>query len=313
MKNLNILFMVKRKIKKKLVFLGDPNSINIELITKSFNFLKNRVHYILICNKKDLFKSQFFKNSKIKINEILDPLSFDNYDKNFLNIFNVENISNRKDLILLNQIKICNELANFTNLDLVTMPVSKALFKKKNKFIGMTEYLGQLNKRTTVMLMSGDKFSIIPITTHINLKNIYKIIEINYMSSILKKILTFLKDSNFNKSFKEIKFLCYNPHCGEEGSLGKEDILIKKLINKFKKIKGPYPADSAFNKIDKGTLFISTYHDQALIPFKILNKKSVNMTLGLNYRRLSPTHGTATNIKKKYIANNESYLTCLLF
>ena len=85
------------------------------------------------------------------------------------------------------------------------------------------------------------------------------------------------------------------------------------MINKFKKIKGPYPADSAFNKINKGTLFISTYHDQALIPFKILNKKSVNMTLGLNYRRLSPAHGTAINIKKKYVANNKSYLSCLLF
>ncbi len=312
MKNLNILCMIKRKI-KKLVFLGDPNSINIELITKSFNFLKNKVYYILICNKKDLFKSQFFKNSKIKVNEILGPLSFDSYNKKCLNIFNVENISNRKDLNLLNQIRICNELANLTNHDLITMPVNKAVFKKKNKFIGMTEYLGQLNKRTTVMLMCGDKFSIIPITTHINLNNIYKIIETNYLSSILKKILTFLKDPNFIKSFKEIKFLCYNPHCGEEGSLGKEDILIKKLIDKFKKIKGPYPADSAFNKIDKGTLFISTYHDQALIPFKILNKKSVNMTLGLNYRRLSPTHGTATDIKKKYLANNESYLTCLLF
>ncbi len=279
--------MVKRKIKKKLVFLGDPNSINIELITKSFNFLKNKVYYILICNKKDLFKSQFFKNSKITINEILDPLSFDNYNKKCLNIFNVENISNRKDLILFNQIKICNELANFTNLDLVTMPVNKALFKKKNEFIGMTEYLGQLNKRTTVMLMYGDKFSIIPITTHINIKNVYKIIKTNYISSILKKILTILEDTNFNLSFKEIKFLCYNPHCSEEGSLGEEDILIKKIINKYKNIKGPYPADSAFNKINKGTVFISTYHDQALIPFKILNKKSVNMTLGLNYRRLN--------------------------
>ena len=68
-----------------------------------------------------------------------------------------------------------------------------------------------------------------------------------------------------------------------------------------------------FKKIKKNTLFISTYHDQALIPFKILNKKSVNITLGLNYRRLSPAHGTAKDIKNKNIADNTSYLKCLLF
>ena len=65
--------------------------------------------------------------------------------------------------------------------------------------------------------------------------------------------------------------------------------------------------------IKKNTLFISTYHDQALIPFKIINKKSLNMTIGLNYRRLSPAHGTAKNIKFKNIADNTSYITCLLF
>ena len=120
----------------------------------------------------------------------------------------------------------------------------------------MTEYLGQLNKKTTVMLMYGDKFSIIPITTHINIKNVYKAIETNYISSILKEILTFLRDSNFILSFKEIKFLCYNPHCSEEGSLGKEDILIKKIINKFKKIKG-LSSRQRFNKINKGLIYIN--------------------------------------------------------
>ena len=67
------------------------------------------------------------------------------------------------------------------------------------------------------------------------------------------------------------------------------------------------------NNIKKNTLFISTYHDQALIPFKIINKKSLNMTIGLNYRRLSPAHGTARNIKFKNISDNTSYITCLLF
>ena len=53
------------------------------------------------------------------------------------------------------------------------------------------------------------------------------------------------------------------------------------------------------------------YHDQALIPFKILNQKGINLTMGLNYRRLSPAHGTANDIKFKNIADVSSYLACM--
>ena len=113
--------------------------------------------------------------------------------------------------------------------------------------------------------------------------------------------------------FKELKFLCYNPHCGENSTLGNQDLLISQIINKyFKNILGPLPADSAFKKFNKNTLFISTYHDQALIPFKIINKKGFNLTLGLTYLRLSPTHGTALNIKYKNQSSNKSYLACML-
>ena len=310
---LGILFMIKQKIKKKIVFLGDTNSINIELVIKSFDLLKNKVHYIIICNKSDILKNLFFKRSKLKINEILDPLNFKNYKKNYLNIFNINNISNKKYLNLLNQIQISNNIANLTKYDLITMPINKYVFKKKIKFIGMTEYLGYLNKKQTVMLMHGDKFSVIPITTHINVKNIHKFITPKYLNSFLKNFFEYLKEIKKNINFNEIKFLCYNPHCGEKGSIGKEDILLKKLIKKFKNVHGPQPADSAFIKFKRSTLFISTYHDQVLIPFKMINNKSFNLTLGLRYRRLSPAHGTASDIKQKYIAENSSYLTCLLF
>ena len=177
----------------------------------------------------------------------------------------------------------------------------------------MTEYLGFLNKKQTSMLMYGDSFSTIPITTHINLKTISKFINFKFLNSYLENVLYNLKKKNYGLNYKEIIFLCYNPHCGESGTLGAEDILIKKIIKNFKKIKGPYPADSAFDINKKNRLYISTYHDQSLIPFKILNKKSLNLTLGLNYRRLSPAHGTAKDIKNKYVADNTSYLTCQLF
>ena len=87
--------MKKQEIKRKYIFLGDVESINIEIIIKSFEFLKNKVNYILICNKNDFIKNSYYKKSNIKINEILDPLSFNNYNRSQLNIFNIENISKK--------------------------------------------------------------------------------------------------------------------------------------------------------------------------------------------------------------------------
>ena len=300
--------MQKAKIKNKYVFLGDEDSINIEIILKSFQYLKNKVNYLLICNK-----DVFTKKTNIRINEIFDPISFKGYKKDELNIFNVLDISDKKYENLLNQIKIANNLANLTKYDLITLPVNKALFKQNIKFTGMTEYLGKLNNKSTIMLMHGDKFSVIPYTTHINIKFIHKFIKSKYLLLFIRNLLKNIENKIYGLYFNEIRFLCYNPHCGENGTLGNEDLLIKKIISKFKKIKGPFPADSSFNKIKKSTLLISSYHDQVLIPFKILNKKSINLTLGLKYRRLSPAHGTAKDIKNKNLADNSSYLTCQLF
>ena len=305
--------MTKQNIKKKYLFLGDVDSINIELVIKSFSILRNKVNYILICNKKDLLRSNYFKRKKLEINEILDPIGFLNYKKNKLNVFNINNISKKKYLNLLNQIQISNNLANSTKYDLITMPIDKSIFKKEINFTGLTEYFGKINKKTTVMLMHGDKFSVIPMTTHINLKDVSKYLSSRNVEFFINNIFNNLKRKIYDLNFTDIKFLCYNPHCGENNTLGNEDIMIKKIIKKKKLIKGIFSADSIFINFKISTLFISTYHDQALIPFKILNKKSLNLTLGLNYRRISPAHGVARDIKKKYIADNTSYLKCLLF
>ena len=299
-------------MKKKLVFVGDTDSINIELIDKSHNSLKNKVEYILLCNTRDVSKYLKKLGSKLSINEIYNPLNFQNYKKNYLNCFNIEDISKEKYKNLINQINISNYLANASKIDLITLPINKSLFKKKIEFIGMTEYLAKINKKKTFMIMHGEKFSIIPLTTHINLKNVNKFLNKKFLQLNLNEILKQIEKKIYNLNFKSIKFLCYNPHCSENGTIGNEDRILSKLISNFKNVSGPYPADSVFNNLkDKYSLFISMYHDQALIPFKILNKKGINLTLGLEYKRLSPAHGTASDIKFKNIANNSSYLTCM--
>ena len=299
-------------MKKKFVFIGDIDSINLEIINKSHRLLKNKVQYILLGNKSDIFTYLKKIQSKLDINEIINPLDFKNYNSNSLNLFNIENISKKKFQNLINQIHVSNNLSNISKIDLVTLPINKALFKKEIEFTGMTEYLAKINKKNTFMLMYGENFSVVPITTHINLNKVNKFLNKKYLDRILNQIIFQTQRKIYKLNIKSIKFLCYNPHCGEDNTIGPEDKIISKLISKFKKITGPYSADSAFKNLDdKGLLFVSMYHDQALIPFKILNQKGINLTMGLSYRRLSPAHGTAKDIKFKNIADISSYLACM--
>ena len=299
-------------MKKKFVFIGDIDSINIEIIHKSHRILKNKVQYILLGNINDVYKYLKKIKSNLNINEIINPLNFKNYKPKCLNLFNIENISKKKYLNLINQIHICNYLSNTAKIDLVTLPINKALFKKEIEFIGMTEYLAKINNKNTFMLMYGENFSVIPITTHINLNEVKKFLNKKNLDKFLNEIIIQTSKKIYNLNFKVIRFLCYNPHCGESNTLGPEDKIITKSISKFKRITGPHAADSAFKDLTrKSLLFISMYHDQALIPFKILNQKGINITMGLNYRRLSPTHGTAKDIKFRDIADISSYLACM--
>ena len=301
-------------MKEKLVFVGDVDSINIEIIDKSHKFLKKKVKYTLICNIKVVSKYLKKLGSNLTINEIYNPLNLKSCDDDSLNCFNIDDVSNEKYKNLINQINISNYLANFSKTDLVTLPINKSLFKKKIEFTGMTEYLAKINNKNTIMIMLGENFSVIPLTTHINLKDVNKFLNKKYLYTNLNEIFNQLKRRIYNLKFKSIRFLCYNPHCSENATIGSEDKIISNIISDFNKILGPYPADSAFTNLERGnSLFISMYHDQVLIPFKILNKKGMNLTMGLQYRRLSPAHGTASDIKFKNIADNSSYLECMQY
>ena len=187
------LSMKNNSIKKKFVFLGDTDSINIEIIVRSHSYLRDKVKYIVIGNKLELEKYLKRLKTNIKINEILDPVSFKDYKKNFINIFNVTNIYKEKYKNLFNQLKVSNQLSLDTKYDLVTMPIDKSIFKKKLKFIGITEYLGQLNKCETIMLMYGENFSVIPLTTHINLKDVFRDLSKYKINKKLNNVMNLIK------------------------------------------------------------------------------------------------------------------------
>ena len=159
----------------------------------------------------------------------------------------------------------------------------------------------------------------IPLTVHVPLKNVPKLISKNLLEltiSIAKESLVSL----FNISKPRIIITGLNPHAGENGDIGDEEKkIIIPAINEAKKkqncfLEGPISADTAFSS-EKRKFYdvaICMYHDQALIPIKTLDFfNGVNVTLGLDFIRTSPDHGTGFDIVGKNIANPDSLIAAI--
>ena len=167
-------------------------------------------------------------------------------------------------------------------------------------------------------MLESDKLRVVPLTTHIPISSVSKklnigmIIEkINILNKELKKIYKIKKPKIYISGL--------NPHSGDGGKIGKEELkIIYPAIKKLEKIglnvKGPFPGDTLFqkNKIKKYDVAVCMYHDQALIPIKTLYSGNIiNITLGLDFIRTSPDHGTALDIAGKKIADPNSLILAI--
>lgn len=209
----------------------------------------------------------------------------------------------------------CQNIQKFKG-NLITLPLSKEWVIKGNStnFRGHTEYLSEFFNRPTFMMMYSGSFNVIPLTTHIPLKDV---------TSALKNILwkeLFLSIQNSGLFTKPRIGICgINPHAGENGKIGsEEEEILKPIVKLFRKkgwnLSSPISADSIFHKEvrEKFDIIFANYHDQGLIPFKMtVGKKGINLTLGLDFIRVSPDHGTAFDIAGKGIADPESFRQCL--
>ncbi len=199
---------------------------------------------------------------------------------------------------------------------LVTAPINKDTIQSdKFKFPGHTEYLEErLGAEETVMLMVQDNLRVAVATGHIPLKDVSSKIT---KELLLSKLRTLNKEMlhNFGLSKPKIAVLGLNPHAGDNGLLGKEDIeVIQPAIEQAKEegilAMGPYPADGFFGSggFAGFDAILAMYHDQGLMPFKTLaNRGGVNFTAGLPIVRTSPAHGTAYGLVGKGVASEASF------
>lgn len=203
---------------------------------------------------------------------------------------------------------------------LVTAPVNKNnINSEEQPFVGHTEFITEaVGKSNSLMMMVSEDLRVGLVTGHIPLAAVSTAITTSLVIEKAKVMLKSLKkDFGINKP--RIAVLGLNPHAGEDGLLGKEEIeVIKPAVNQLKDkneyVFGPYPADGFFGMIQQKKFdgVLAMYHDQGLVPFKSMAFDSgVNFTAGLPVIRTSPDHGTAYSIAGKNIADPGSMRSAL--
>ena len=309
------------KMHKIAITTGDPNGIGAEITIKALNKLGlNPDNIVLVSNRKILdFYGKLDKeyeiieipfNSEIKVGEVTKESGE----------FSFQSVK-----------KACEIGAKA----IVTAPVAKnALYLAGHKYNGQTEILQKYlahNGQLAEMLFLAEEFRVLLLTRHVALK------DINLTKDVVVEKVLNLKDF-FNQHFgiKNPRFaLCgFNPHAGEDGILGQEEIeilipAVNELRHKGINITKPLPADTLFVDAAREYLattfgekfettrptydcYIANYHDQGLIPIKtVAGDKTVNMTIGLDVIRTSPGHGTAFDIAGKNIADETGMIEAI--
>lgn len=300
---------------------GDINGIGPEIVLKTINSItpspKRRV--IFVCPQNIFKNTAKFVTPNFRYNfykSLPDILPKDEVIILDIGIFkqNYGKSTSESGSCSYNSINIACELSKQGIVEsVITAPISKHAFKKANiDFPGHTELLAEyFNVKKYSMMFVSNKMKAALMTIHIPIKDVHK----NLTKDVLGDSINVIK-SSLQKDFKianpKIAVLGLNPHAGENGYIGKEEEeIIKPVLKNRKDVFGPFVPDAYFGNKDfrNYDCTIGMYHDQVLIPFKLLNFNSgVNYTAGLPIVRTSPDHGTAFDIAGKGIANPGSMI-----
>ena len=209
---------------------------------------------------------------------------------------------------------------------LVTNPISKSvLYGAGFKHAGHTEFLASLaearepgRRYHPVMMLASDELRVVPLTVHIPLADVAKSITRSAIQDTVR-ILWHALRHDFGLDAPRIAVAGLNPHAGEDGTIGHEEMdviapAIRDLRAEGLVLSGPHSADTLFHTQARARYdaVLAMYHDQALIPLKTLAfDRGVNVTLGLPFVRTSPDHGTAFDIAGTGTARPDSLIASL--
>jgi 4-hydroxythreonine-4-phosphate dehydrogenase len=302
--------MKERKSFKIGITSGDPFGIGPEIILKSLIFFeKNKLDFIIYGDS--IFFEKISRDLKIKF-----PSNV--FIKDVYRIKKVPKSHPSKEGGKYAYESLLSAIYDIKNREinaLITSPLSKKGIELNGiEFKGHTEFLAKefgISEEDVLMTFISNKIKIALLTTHIPLKDVYKYLKEDFIERKINALLNFYK--RFYKKIPEIAFLSLNPHKGENGE---EERILEKILKKFDFIKGIYPSDSFFMKnfYKEFDFIFAIYHDQGLIPFKIISKgKGCNLTMGLPFLRVSPCHGPAYDIAFKNVADINSMVFSIKF
>ena len=299
-----------KRLPNLIITSGDPAGIGLDLCV-ILAFKKFMANITIIGNKDAILARarQMKKNIKVstKLGSHLGNGELKIINLDYKNPVVAGQLDKNNSLQQLKGLKTSIELCLTKKFDaLITLPIhKKILSSQKNKFSGHTEYIADIcnHKGKEVMLLSNKKLNVALATTHISLKDVPSKITQKGLCNTISTLHYDLR-KKFNIPCPKITVTGLNPHSGEDGEFGDEEIkIIKPAISKMKglgiSLNGPIPADTAFTPkiMSKTDCYLAMYHDQGLAAFKALTfGKGVNVTLGLPIIRTSVDHGTGLDI-----------------
>lgn len=212
--------------------------------------------------------------------------------------------------------RACADLQQGSVDALVTGPINKANIQSEQfHYNGHTEYLTRIfgNGKESLMMMVSDALKIALVTNHVAIRDVPALItKDNVLTKI--RLLNQALMNDFGIRQPRIGVLSLNPHCGDNGLIGKEEIeaitpAIEQATAEKMMVFGPYSADGFFGsgKFARFDAVLAMYHDQGLVPFKSMDMNGVNFTAGLSIIRTSPDHGTAYELAGKNMADAQSF------
>ena len=315
--------MPLRKKPPIAVSMGEPGGINIEIISQCVK--KKLPDFFLISDPKWVEKCLKQLNLNIKVN-ILDNI--DSCIKGHLNIlpikckvkYGFKKSYEQNFPAIIESLDLAIKLAQRKKVSgIVTLPIlKKTLTINGTHYPGHTEYLGKKSNKKPLMIMLNKALKVATLTTHIPISQVPNKIT---KSNLEKTIRVYIKSLNrdFGLTDPILAISALNPHNGEDGKIGNEEIkiitpVIEKLKKQGNKIYGPKSADTMFHKdaLKNVDANLCMFHDQALIPVKSFDfYGSINYTAGLSFVRTSPDHGTAFDIAGENKANNSSLINAI--
>ena len=306
------------------ITMGDPSGIGPEIIISALEKQDANFKAVVLGCPNIIERAIKVNKSKMKIHKI-NNINQATFKLGIVEVLEVINLKKLPDFGKINSISgeasyqsiiSAMKLALDHNVSaIVTSPINKESLSVANiKFPGHTEILAKFsNTKDVAMMLVNNEIKIVLSSIHCSLSKAIKMI--NFDSQITSINFAYYGAKCLGIKNPRIAVAGLNPHAGERGLFGKEEIdfiipAIKFSKNKGINVSGPWPGDSVFMQARKGEfdIVVAQYHDQGLIPIKYMGlENGVNITLGLPFIRTSPDHGTAYNIAGKGIADSSSF------